>query len=65
MRLTPGTLNADSRAMVTSTSGATVVFPVCFLQSLFLSLLLLALRCLAEGRGEGYIIAMPPSTPRT
>ena len=27
MRLTPGTLNAESRAMVTSTSGETVVFP--------------------------------------
>src|SRR5690349_4866579 len=27
MRLTPGTLSAESRAMVTSTSGETVVFP--------------------------------------
>src|SRR5690349_10071809 len=27
MRLTPGTLRAESRAMVTSTSGETVVFP--------------------------------------
>jgi hypothetical protein len=58
MRLTPGTSSADIRAIVIKTSGAMVVFPNEFSDMSFLLFMILLII-------HHYIIAMPPSIPRT